>query len=60
MAWLVVVFTIVWVLVLGRAFLRSARAIRRDIDDRYERIRLQLEDEATNVIRPTIEDDSRV
>ena len=50
MPWILGVATIVLIAALACAFVRSARAIRRDVDERFERIRVQLEHEAAAVV----------
>ena len=59
MPWILGAATVVLLVALTRAFVLSARAIRRDLDTRFDRIRRQLEDEATSVVRPVLEDDYR-
>ena len=59
MPWILGGATVVLLVALARAFVLSARAIRRDLDTRFDRIRRQLEDEATSVVRPVLEDDYR-
>ena len=50
MPWILGVATIVLIAALACAFVRSARAIRRDVDERFERIRMQLEHDAAAVV----------
>ncbi len=51
MVWLVALFSILLVGGLAAVFVMHARAIRRDVDQRFERLRTQLEEEAQSVVR---------
>ncbi len=51
MVWLVALFSILLIGGLAAVFVMHARAIRRDIDQRFERLRTELEEEAQSVVR---------
>jgi hypothetical protein len=40
---------------LAALFVMNARLIRRDLDDRYGRVRARLEEDANTVIRPLLD-----
>jgi len=51
MVWLVALFCILLVGVLVRVFVLSARAIRRDMDERFKQVQAELEQEANSVVK---------
>ncbi len=51
MVWLVALFCILLVGALVRVFVLSARAIRRDMDERFKHVQAELEQEANSVVK---------
>jgi hypothetical protein len=50
MVWIIAILSVLLVAVLARVFLVSARAIRRDMDHRFQQIQSSLEEEANAVV----------
>lgn len=50
MVWLVALFSVLLVAVLARLFVMNARAIRRDVDRRFQQVQDKLEHEANSVL----------
>ncbi len=57
--WVLVVVPIILV-ALAALCVVNARAIRRDIDERFDKIQRGLEDEANDVVRRLLNDDESV
>jgi ABC-type transport system involved in cytochrome bd biosynthesis fused ATPase/permease subunit len=50
LAWLIVILAPLLVLVMIWAFARNAIAMKRDIDQRFDRLRQRLENDATEAV----------
>jgi len=50
MVWVISVSAVVLVAILAVVFARNARAIRRDVDERFTQVQAQLEEEANEVV----------
>lgn len=59
MVWFVALFCVVLVAGLGTVFVMHARAIRSDIDERFDRLQSQLEEEAQSVVEDLLREDTR-
>ncbi len=59
MVWLVAIFSLVLVGALASLFAMHARAVRRDIDARFERLQSHLEEEAESVVRDLLDERTR-
>lgn len=51
MAWLIAFVVVVFLAALTGVFIAAARAIRRDLTDRFDRIRVQLERDANALVQ---------
>jgi hypothetical protein len=59
MPWFVAVGVIVLLAALAALFVVHARAIRRDVEERFDRFQSRLEEEATSVFRDALKDNER-
>lgn len=59
MVWLIALFCTLLVAALGTLFVMHARAIRRDIDRRFERLQSELEEEAQSVVKDLLDERKR-
>jgi hypothetical protein len=50
MSWLIAVSVVLFVIVLTRAFILNARAIKRDMNKRFDELRARLERDANSVV----------
>ena len=50
MVWAICIGAVLLVVVLACVFVRNARAIRRDVDERFRGVQAQLEEEANEVV----------
>lgn len=50
MVWVLCIGAVLFVALLARVFLRNARAIRRDVDERFKQVQARLEEEANDVV----------
>ena len=51
MVWLILLFSILLVASLAVLCVRNARAIRRDMDERFKHVQAELEQEANSVVK---------
>jgi len=51
MVWLISLSSVLLVVLLACAFVRNARAIRRDLDERFKQVEAELEEEANSVVK---------
>ena len=58
LTWLLVIVTSLVVLVMIWAFVRNAIAMKRDVDQRFDRLRRRLETDATKAIEPLLHERS--
>ena len=58
LAWFIVLLAPIVVLVMLWALTRNAIAMKRDIDQRFERLQNRLETDATRAIDPLLRDQS--
>ena len=58
LAWFIVLLAPIVVLVMLWALTRNAIAMKRDIDQRFERLQNRLETDATKAIDPLLRDQS--
>jgi heme exporter protein D len=57
--WLAFFFMFVVVVALAAMFVVHARAIRRDMNDRFARLQKELEEEAQSLVRDMVDEDNR-
>jgi hypothetical protein len=51
MPWILALVTFSFVVALAAAFVTCARAIRRDLNSRFDQLRLRLEEQAVAILR---------
>jgi hypothetical protein len=56
---IVVLFLAVLIIALTRAFIANARTIFRDLNDRFDRIKADLEVEANRIVQVLLDEDTR-
>lgn len=59
MALLIIILAPVLVVLLARAFFLNARALKRDIDRRFDAVRIQLEAAANSTLDPLLKERTR-
>jgi hypothetical protein len=59
MVWIPVLFVAVLIIGLTRAFIANARTIFRDLNDRFDRIKAELENEANRIVQVLLDEDTR-
>ncbi len=57
--WLTLLFMVVAVIALAAMFVVHARAIRRDIDERFARLEKELAEEAQSLVKDMVDEDRR-
>ena len=50
MVWVISFSAVALVAILAVVFVRNARAIRRDVDERFKKVQAELEEEANEVV----------
>ena len=58
LAWLIVILAPIVVMVIAWALARNAMAMKRDIDERFERLQNRLETDATKALETLLRDKS--
>jgi hypothetical protein len=56
MPWIIALSVVLLLAALTRLFLTHAMVLRRDLDARFERIRVQLENDANAIVRDMLDD----
>ena len=56
MVWVLCFSAVALVFLLAWLFVKSARAIRRDVDARFQHVQAQLEQDASNVLRDLLKE----
>lgn len=59
MVWIIAVFSVLLVAALARVFIVSARAIRRDLEQRFNQLEARLEEEANAVVKDLLKEQDR-